>query len=134
MAQLPYHGEKNIFDRVLGKDTVNNYIAHLYSNARTPAKADTVNQYTEVTGGGYAEIELVAGDWTVSYASGTTKMTATVNFVMTGAVAQIYGYYLTDNTGTILVHAEIFDDAPISSPGGGSTVTVNIEIQLNSPS
>lgn len=131
MAELPFTGEELLMNYITGNATVDNFVAHLYSNARTPSKDDTVAEYTEVASGGYAEEEITPGDWTVDYSSGTTTMEATVTFTFTGAVAQIYGFYITNNARTVLFHAEEFSDAPVSIGGGGGTEDVTISIALN---
>lgn len=129
--ELPYVGEKLIMDRITGNVSIDNFVARLYSNSRTPAKGDTISEYTEVNTGGYSEVEILPGDWTISYSSGTTTMTATVTFTFTSSVVQIYGFYITNNAGTSLFHAEEFSDSPVSIGGGGGSEDVTISIEFN---
>jgi len=54
-----------------------------------------------------------------------------VTFAYTGAEAAIYGYYITNNAGTVLHIAERFTDGPYSIPTGGGEVRVTPRIKLD---
>lgn len=95
----------------------------LYSNNRTPQVTDTVAQFVEVTGGGYASIALNSAQWTIT--SGTPSIALynsfqDFTFSSVPAINVVYGYYVT-NADDLLVWAEEFDpnDIPfvIITPG-----------------
>jgi hypothetical protein len=131
MSQFQYDGEIDTFKRMIGINPINNYVLHLFSNERTPGKSDTINEFTEIVGGGYASIEILPGDWTISDNSGVTIMSVTKNFHFTSAVAVVYGCYITNNNGTILIHAEALTDAPVEILGGGGDIEINLSFQFN---
>jgi hypothetical protein len=106
---------------------------HLYSNNHTPAVTDTLGNYTELSGVGYAVQVTQPTDWTVATVSNVTTATApNAVFSFSGAVSTIYGYYLTDASDSTLLAAELFS-AVQSIPSGGGTITLQAPaITLNS--
>ena len=41
-----------------------------------------------------------------------------------GSAVQVYGYFIVNNTGPVLVAVAEFDSAPVAIAGGGGTLTV----------
>lgn len=103
----------------------------LYSNNVTPAEADIVSSYTEVTGGGYAAKTLAFVSWTVVAGSPTHGTYAIQSFVFTGATTgpgTIYGYYVVDANG-ILLGSEAFPGGPYT-PIANSIIRVTPKISV----
>jgi hypothetical protein len=126
-------GEVELLSRAVNKTAPDNLRLKLYSNDKTPADADTVASYTEVTGSGYADKVLTGASWTVSSITNVaTASYAQQSFDFTGA-ANVYGYYVTNNAGTILLWAERFTSPtpPWMIPAGGGVVKVTPIITLN---
>ena len=123
---VPNVGEKEMLERILnGSD---NLQLHLFQVDHVPAEADTVTSYDEVSTGGYASKSLDA-TWNIS-GDPTEGSYPQVSFDFTGS-ATIYGYYVTDNGGSILLWAERFSDAPYNIPSGGGSVKITPKIQLD---
>ena len=102
--------------------TPENLILRLYSNNITPGETDTAATYTEATGNGYAAITLTGATWTVS---GTTQIAyPEQTFTFTGALGNVYGYYMTRATSADLIYAERFTGAPFSINNNGDQIKV----------
>ena len=100
----------------------------LYSNNRTPALTNVASDYTVVAGGGYANITLTGGAWSI--ASGVATF-ATQTFTFTGATnspGTVYGYYVVNGAGT-LMFAERFPTVPFT-PANGTNITITPRIVL----
>lgn len=97
----------------------------LYSNNRTPAAGDTAGSYTEVSGGGYADVDLLYASWSIS--AGGIASYAPQDFTFTGATtapAVIYGYYIVDADG-VLRWAERFPGTVVPfTPVNGSLIRI----------
>lgn len=112
-------------------NTPDDVILHLYTNNKTPAEDDEVADYTESTGSGYSSETLTGSSWSVSTSGGvTTGEYPQVTFTYTGAEPDIYGYYVTDNAGSILLWSERFSDGPYAIPSGGGSVKISPKIEL----
>jgi len=124
---VPNVGEREMLERILnGSDKC---VLHLYKVDKTPAETDVVTSYTEVNTGGYAPITL-SNTWNISTTDPTEASYAQVSFDFTGA-ATVYGYYVTNNNGTILLWAEKFSDGPYNIPSGGGSIKITPKIQLD---
>lgn len=103
----------------------------LYSNNVTPAEADIVSSYTEVTGGGYVSKTLVFAAWIVVAGSPTRGTYSIQSFVFTGVTGgpgTVYGYYVVDGNG-ILLGSEAFPGGPYS-PIANSIIRVTPKISV----
>lgn len=94
---------------------------NLYTNNRTPALSDTLASYSPALWSGYAPILVPAAAWTV--ASVTSHLgdleASPINFNNTSpGPVTVYGYFITDDTGTQLVGAARFDLAPVTIERG----------------
>ena len=102
--------------------TPENLILRLFTSNTTPAETDTAATYTEATGNGYAAITLTGASWTVS---GTTQIAyAEQTFTFTGALGNVYGYYMTRATSAYLIYAERFTGAPFNIANNGDQIKV----------
>jgi hypothetical protein len=109
----------------------NNLTLRLFANNVTPAQAGI--SYTEAAGGGYAEITLTNGSWTITTGNDPSDaIYAQQTWTFTGALTtnlNVYGYYVTDAAGTI-IYAELF--AGYITPGNGTVIKVTPKFQLSS--
>lgn len=107
----------------------------LYSNNYTPVDGSVAGDFTEVAGGGYADIDLSAASWTIGGgAPGVAVYNSFQNFQFTGATnapGTVYGYYLINSDG-VLIWAERFpaDDVPFT-PVNGSLISVKPRLTLD---
>lgn len=80
----------------------------LYVNDVTPSTsgADTAATFTTAVGGGYADITLTNGSWTVSAVGGVRQAAyAQQTFTFTGPLTTntiIYGYFVVDHDGDLI--------------------------------
>jgi len=112
------------------------YILKLYSNDVDPTATTTINEFQEVSGGGYAEISLSSGSWNISQGVATLKNSQTWEFNTdpgdAGMAITVYGYYLvgTGSLQQLVIAAEKFDNGPYSITVDGDKITVNITLSL----
>lgn len=137
---VPNVGEEKLLRIALGVDVSEDFVLHLFTNNVTPAETDTIAQYTELTAGqqaGYAAKTLTKASWTVTVNGGITTAGAALGayaqqvFTLTGSTAvNVYGYYVTNNAGTVLLWSETFA-APFAIPIGGGTINVTPRFELS---
>ena len=113
------------------------YILKLYSNDVDPTASTTITQFQEVSGGGYAEIELSGGNWNVANGVATLKNPQTWEFNTdpgdAGMSITVYGYYLvgTGSLQQLVIASEKFDNGPYNVTVDGDKITVNITLSLS---
>lgn len=101
----------------------------LFSNNHTPVASDTEANYTEVSGGGYAALEIDPDDWTVDADSPSEAALAPYLFTFTGATSApgtVWGYYVTDNNGKALFAEKLSSAFTPDESGDNIIVGVNI--------
>ena len=101
---------------------------HLYANDRTPSPTDTIAQYTELVFVGYAAKLLTPSEWVIAIDDLTDTYVATFprqTFTFDDSVT-VYGYYIT--SGTNVVIAERFPNAPVTLTGTALRPTESINI------
>lgn len=101
----------------------------LYGNNKTPAHGDTVANYTEIAGGGYANKPLTFANWTiVAGEPSLATYSASQQWTFTGIIdppGTIYGYYVTRDSDNALMWAERFPTAIVPfSPVEGSIIKI----------
>jgi hypothetical protein len=98
----------------------------LFCNSITALDTSVTGDFTQATGGGYAEITLTAGSWTVSIVGGIAQAAYPVqSFVFTGPLttnSSVFGYYVVDGNG-VLQWAENFT-APVAPISSGNHIDV----------
>jgi hypothetical protein len=76
----------------------------LYTNDATITSATVVGDLTECVDGGYSAYALTPGSWTVTWSTDRSIATFTVDNTITFAgTTSIYGAYITNAAGTILI-------------------------------
>lgn len=127
---LPNEAQTYILNLLLNQ----NLKLKLYSNNVTPVVTDTVASFTEVTGGGYAEITLTFANWTVTLgppAVAVYNSFQDFDFTgVTGGAGTVYGYIITNNAEDLLLWAERFPTVPLS-PINGSQIRIKPRITLD---
>lgn len=127
---VPSVAEEIILKNFLNVTASEDLVLRLYTSDTTPAENDTEATYTEATGGSYAAINISAGDWVVV---GGTPSSATLpqqTFTFTGAVGNVYGYYITQETSGKLMWAERFTNGPFNIQNSGDQIKVTPAITL----
>jgi hypothetical protein len=97
----------------------------LYSNNYTPVEATVAPDFTEAAFTGYAAVQLNAWPAPTNDGFGHAKsLHPNANFVATGGpgTGDLYGWFLTDASGTLLYAAERFSSAPLNLAVGVNLV------------
>lgn len=130
---VPNVGEVAMLNKILNQVGL---VLKLYSNDKTPLASDTAANYTEVVGGGYANFILTFANWSIN--PNTPTFAIYLNFLtfqftgVTSAPGTIFGYFIVDSLGTLLV-AERFPIVPFV-PVNGSVINIKPRITLGSVS
>lgn len=111
-----------------------NLLLKLYCTNVSPADTDTVSSYTACTGGGYADKTLTNGSWTITTGDDPSDAVyAEQTYTFTGALTTngtIYGYFVTNAAGTVLIWAELFSST-FTPANNGDNVKVTPKFQLS---
>ena len=102
----------------------------LYTNNYTPVQATTEAAVTEASGNGYAAAALTGGSWTLSGSSPTQAAYAQQVFTFTGALGNVYGYYVTRDSDSKLMFAELFSNGPYNIQNNGDQIKVTLQFTL----
>jgi len=99
---------------------------HLFQNNFTPTTSSVLANFTECTFAGYAAQDI--SSWGASVVVGhVATMTAAPNTFTrstTGAAQDVYGYYITNQAGSLLYWAEKDPVGPRVVTNAGDSVTV----------
>lgn len=98
----------------------------LYSNNVTPTVATVLSDLTELSGpSGYSVIGQSASDFTLTGVSGNKgyALAPSISWTLGAYPISVYGYFITDAAGTVLLAAARFDDAPIDVTSGAIVTT-----------
>jgi hypothetical protein len=117
-------------------NTLGDWYLALYDNNYTPDVTSAPGNFAETTLGGYAQIAQPIGNWTISTTATGAKavmLTAVFTFTPGGTGDSLYGYYLVDGGDLTILGAERFTGAPINITVAGGTLTVDVELDFNSP-
>lgn len=127
---VPDVGEVELLSRMLNRTSTGDVVLRLYVNDVTPAEGNTVDSFTEADDASYSAKTLTGANWTVSTSAGvTTGQYAQQDFAF-AAAATVYGYYVTNSSGTTLLWAERFGSAASLGSSGG-TVSIIPRITLD---
>ena len=102
----------------------------LYTNNKTPAETDTEADYTEAAGFGYAAVSLTPGNWVLTPGAPTLAAYPLVTFTFTGALGNVYGYYMVQTTSGKIMWAERFSDGPYNVVNNGDQIKVTPKVTL----
>ena len=121
---VPNNGEGDLLAYYVNKTAPENLVLRLFTNNVTPGETDTAATYTEATGNGYAAVTLTGASWTVTEGAPSSAAYAQQTFTFTGALGNVYGYYLTRATSGRIAHAERFSDGPYAIANNGDQIKV----------
>lgn len=99
----------------------------------TPTKDSVIGDFTEYAATGYLAADYNPANITVAQVGTTAEVTATstkITFTMTTAGSPVYGYYLTNAAGTVLIGAEEFSDSPYTLGSSGGTIGITLTLAL----
>lgn len=126
-------GVQEILLRALNKNTPDNVKLRLFKSNTTPAETDTTATYTEADFTGYSSVTLTGASWSATNADPSVASYAEQTFTSSaGSQSQsVYGYYVVNNGGTVLLWAERFSDGPYVIVNNGDAIKVTPTISLD---
>lgn len=127
---VPNSGEATMLEMILNKTPAENLVLRLFVNDKVPAESDNALDYTEASGNGYGSVNLSAASWTVTQGSSTFAAYPEVDFVFTGPLGNVYGYYLTQISSGKLIWAERFSNGPYNIVNSGDMIMLTPKIEL----
>jgi hypothetical protein len=129
---FPDSGENLALEALVNKTAAQNLVLRLYSNNITPSDTDVTGTYTEATFPGYAAITLTGATWSAA-AGGSIAYSAQQTFTRssTGAPENIYGYYCTQFTSTLLMYSERDGAAPFIVTNLNDAIKITPTISAN---
>ena len=127
----PDVGEVQLLKVALGKAAQEDQTLKLFTNDKTPAEGDVAGDYTEASGSGYAAKTLTGSSWSVANDAGvTTAEYAEQEFAFSGALGNVYGYFIIGATSGLILWAERFTGAPFNVAGATTPIRITPKITL----
>jgi len=130
---VPNASEVIMLNYILNKDAPENISILLYANNVIPDENSTVATFTEVANGlGYTTggQSLTPGSWSVISGNPSQAEHTEVTWTFTGAAGNIYGYYVTRDTGGELLWAERFTNGPFNITTNGDEIKITPRLTL----
>jgi len=121
---VPNAGEELALKNFLNHTAPQNQTLKLFTSNTTPAETDTAASFTEASGNGYSAIGLTGTSWTVTPGAPTSAAYAEQTFTFTGALGNVYGYFVVQASSGILMWAERFTGAPFNIANNGDQIKV----------
>lgn len=121
---VPNNGEGDLLAYAVNKSASQDLVLRLYTNNITPAETDTAVTYTEAAANGYAAVQLAGANWTITEGAPSLADYPQQIFIFTGALGNVYGYFLTRLTSGRIAWAERFTDGPYNIVNNGDQIKV----------
>ena len=130
---VPNASEVIMLNYILNIDAPENISIRLYANNVIPDENSTIATFVEVANGlGYTNggISLTPGSWSVISGNPSQAEHTEVTWTFTGAAGNIYGYYITRDTGGELMWAERFTNGPFNITTNGDEIKITPRLTL----
>jgi hypothetical protein len=130
---VPNASEVIMLNYILNIDAPENLSMRLYANNVIPDENSTVASFTEVANGlGYTTggQSLLPGSWSVISGNPSQAEHIELTWTFTGAAGNIYGYYVTRDTGGELLWAERFTNGPFNITTNGDEIKITPRLTL----
>jgi len=121
---VPNAAEDVMLQNILNKTAPQDGRLKLYTNNITPAETDTEASYTEAAGFGYADILFSPASWTITPGAPTSAAYPQQTYTFTGALGNVYGYYVVQTTSGKILFAERFSTGPFNIVNNGDQIKV----------
>ncbi len=130
---VPNASEVIMLNYILNIDAPENISIRLYANNVIPDENSTIATFVEVANGlGYTNggISLTPGSWSVISGNPSQAEHTEVTWTFTGAAGNVYGYYVTRDTGGELMWAERFTNGPFNITTNGDEIKITPRLTL----
>lgn len=127
---VPNGSEVTILENILNKVAPQNLVLRLYTNNLTPDETNVAADFTEAVGNGYASVALTAASWVITPGEPTEAAYPEVVFTFTGALGNVYGYYVTEAVSGKLKWSERITSAPFVAAANGDQLKIVPKITL----
>ena len=130
--KVPDAAERVMLEAIVNKTAPQDSRLKLYTSNTTPAEGDTEATYTEASGNGYADKALAGSSWGAASTGGGTSSIAFAEqtFTLTGALGNVYGYFIVQETSGKILWAERFSNGPYDIQNNGDQIKVTPKIEL----
>jgi hypothetical protein len=125
---VPNAAEDVMLQNILNKTAPQSGRLKLFTSNTTPAETDTEASYTEAAGFGYVDIgPLTPASWTITPGAPTSAAYPEQTFTFTGALGNVYGYYVVQTTSGKILFAERFSTGPFNIANNGDQIKVTMQ-------
>lgn len=122
---VPNESEIRLLEYMLNVTPSTNQVLHLFRNDVTPSDTTTIGDLAEVTAAGYAALTLTPTEWTITTdGDGAAYAQQPSQEFTLSAADTIYGYYITNTAGSILLWLQRAEFAPASFGTSGGVFTI----------
>jgi len=125
---VPHLGQSKMLETIVRQDLT----LRLFINDKTPAWWDKASGYVEPKGNGYFPIPLKWAEWEVTVAPPITASYPEQLFTFTGAVGDVYGYYVLHDKSGVMMWAERFPNAPFQIKNEGDQIKIELTLKYGS--
>lgn len=133
---VPNASEVILLERMLNKQNTDTMVLKLFTSNTIPVPGTILTNLTECSQTGYTAVTMTNSSWAVAAspltgAAVATYAEQTFTFSSAASGVDIYGYYVTDTSGTPnLLWVERFTTAPFSVPPAGGQIAITPTINL----
>ena len=127
---VPNAAEDVMLQNILNKTAPQNGVLKLYMNNYTPVEGSTEANFTEASGFGYTSVTLPGASWVITQGNPTSASYPQQTFTFTGALGNVYGYYITQVTSGFILWAERFTDGPYNIVNNGDQIKITPVVTL----
>lgn len=128
---VPNSAEDIFLQYITNKVTPESLRLKLFTNNRTPLEDDDETDYIEASGNGYVAVTLTPASWTIVQGDPTEASYPEVTFLFTGALGNVYGYYVVGGTSGKLMWVENFSSGPFNIQNNGDQINVTVKMRLS---
>lgn len=128
---VPNNGEGDGLGYFVNKTAPQDLVLCLFTNNITPAETDTTATYTEAAGNGYANAALAGANWVVTEGAPSNASYAQQVFGFTGALGNVYGYFLKRAASGRIAWAERFTGGPYDIQNNGDQIKITPTITFD---
>ncbi len=129
---VPNNGEGDGLQYFVNKAAPENLVLRLFTNNITPAETDVAATYTEASGSGYGAITLTGASWGAPSEGAPSSIAyAQQTYTFSGALGNVYGYFMTRATSGRIALAERFSDGPYNIANNGDQIKITPSITMD---